>query len=309
MNKICKQVENVLRERREFALSSCNNNLAKARGSSKFCEIEKQEAEAKICLATLIADENEKEAEKEKKKLAEISKRKSEILKELGLNERDIVPSYSCKLCNDTGKNNCKCKKEIKTRLLIENSGISNRLNEKFETAKSVSKEFDLAANFLKQWCCKFPDVTKKTIFISGQTGIGKTFLAACVVNELIEKGGYAFFTTAFNLNNIFIAYFKAKDDEKDEILQPLLESDVLIVDDLGTEPILSNITLNYLYLVLNERMIAGKSTIINSNLDSEGLLNRYGERIFSRILCKRDGVAVKLSGDDLRLKKEKGGK
>lgn len=309
MNKICKQVENVLRERREFALSSCNNNLAKARKNSEFCEIEKEEAEAKIKLATFLADENEKEAEKAKKKLLEISKRKETVLKKLGLSEKDLIPSFTCKLCNDTGKDNCKCKNEIKTKLLIENSGIANRLNEKFETAKSVSKEFDLAANFLKQWCEKFPNVTKKTVFLSGQTGIGKTFLAACVVNALIEKGVYAYFTTAFNLNNIFIAYFKAKDEEKDEILQPLLESDVLIIDDLGTEPILNNITLNYLYLVLNERMIAGKSTIINSNLDSEELLNRYGERIFSRILCKRDGVAVKLAGEDLRLKKGKGEK
>lgn len=183
MNKICKQVENILRERREFALSSCNNNLAKARKNSEFCEIEKEEAEAKIKLATFLADENEKEAEKAKKKLFEISKRKDSILKSLGLSKKDLIPSFTCKLCNDTGKDNCKCKNEIKTKLLIENSGIANRLNEKFETAKSVSKEFDLAANFLKQWCEKFPNVTKKTVFLSGQTGIGKTFLAACVVN------------------------------------------------------------------------------------------------------------------------------
>lgn len=307
MNRICKKVEQVLNERREFALSSCANNLAKARESKDFCMVEKQEAEAKIQLATFLADENLNEAEKAKQKLEAISKRKGEILLSLGLLKDSLVPVFSCPICNDTGKNNCQCKKEIKTRILIENSRIANRLNERFENAKSISKEFNLTKKFMEEWCNKFPNVTKKTIFLSGQTGIGKTFLAACVVNALIEKGIYAFFSTAFNLNNIFIDYFKAKDNEKAEILEPLLESDVLIIDDLGTEPILNNVTLNYLYLVLNERMINGKSTIINSNLDPDQVLDRYGERIFSRILCKRDGIALKLSGEDLRLKK--GGK
>lgn len=304
MNKICKQVEQVLNERREFALSSCAANLAKARQNPMFCEIERKEAEAKIELATFLADENLKEAEKAKQKLGEISKEKDGVLSKLGLSENSFVPHFNCPICNDTGKNNCQCKKEIKTRILIENSGIENRLNEKFSNAKTGTKDFELTKNFMEEWCNKFPSVTKKTIFISGQTGIGKTFLMACVMNSLIEKGVYAFFSTAFNLNNIFISYFKAKDEEKKDVFEPLLESDVLIIDDLGTEPLLNNITLNYLYLVLNERMINGKSTIINSNLDPQQLLDRYGERIFSRILCKRDGIALKLSGDDLRLKK-----
>ena len=106
MNKICKQVENVLRERREFALSSCNNNLAKARKNSEFCEIEKEEAEAKIKLATCLADENEKEAEKAKQKILEIPKRKETDVKNMGSSEKDLITPLNCKLCKDKGKDN-----------------------------------------------------------------------------------------------------------------------------------------------------------------------------------------------------------
>lgn len=77
MNKICKQVENVLRERREFALSSCNNNLAKARKNSEFCEIEKEEAEAKIKLATFLPTKTKKKRKKQRKNFLKFQSEKT----------------------------------------------------------------------------------------------------------------------------------------------------------------------------------------------------------------------------------------
>ena len=80
-------------------------------------------------------------------------------------------------------------------------------------------------------------------------------------------------------------------------------EDKVLIIDDLGVEPILNNITLNYFYTILNERMIANKSTIINSNLMPNEVLDRYGERIFSRIMNKKCGLVLEYKGEDRRIK------
>ena len=105
-------------------------------------------------------------------------------------------------------------------------------------------------------------------------------------------------------MNNDFLQYCRASIEEKNEVLAPYLESDVLLLDDLGTEPLLNNITLDYLYLILNERILNNKSIIINSNLTLEELLDRYGERIFSRIVNKKTGLAIKFLGEDLRLKK-----
>ena len=45
--------------------------------------------------------------------------------------------------------------------------------------------------------------------------------------------------------------------------------------------------------------------TIITSNLGPDGIIDRYGERIFSRIFNQRVGIAIKLEGEDLRIKKK----
>ena len=109
---------------------------------------------------------------------------------------------------------------------------------------------------------------------------------------------------TAFGLNNTSLKYHTTFDNTKSSILEPLLTCDVLVIDDLGTEPINKNVTLEYLYLVINERQLAGKPTIITTNLTPDGVINRYGERIFSRINNKLISLNIKLDGQDMRLKK-----
>ena len=81
----------------------------------------------------------------------------------------------------------------------------------------------------------------------------------------------------------------------------PYLDCDLLAIDDLGTEAIYKNVTLEYLYMVINERQIAGKHTLITSNLSVNRLAERYGERIASRILDKKTCYAAEFSGKDIR--------
>lgn len=302
MKKIDRLVEEVLKQRQRTAYFFAEQNLNIARKNEDFLALEKQEVEEMINLANLRAESNCNFPEIEEK-IKEIKNKKVEILNKIGFKEEDVLPKFHCKNCNDTGKNNCKCKTEIKNKILLKKAGIEGEL-ESFENAKSVSKETDKALEILKKFAEKFPNVAKKNIFISGETGVGKTYMTSCLANELIKKGVYIYITTAFNLNNIFVQYCKARDEEKQSILGPLIESEVLFIDDLGTEPILNNITLNYLYLVLNERTVGNKSTIINSNLGPDGIIDRYGERIFSRIFNQRIGLAIKLEGEDLRIKK-----
>lgn len=303
MKKIDRLVEEVLKERRRKAFLFAEQNLKLARQNKTFLSLEQQEIDETISLANLLA-QTETDLPENRKKLENIKQKKLEVLKELGLVEADILPKFHCAACQDTGRNNCKCKAQIKSKILLKKAGIEGNL-EKFEEAKFVSEDADKVIKILKQFAEKFPNVTKKNLFICGETGVGKTFMTSCLANELIKKGVYVYITTAFNLNNTFVEYCKAKDEAKQAVLEPLLESEVLFIDDLGTEPILNNITLNYLYLILNERTISGKSTVINSNLDAEGIIDRYGERIFSRIINKRIGLALKLEGEDLRLKKQ----
>lgn len=69
--------------------------------------------------------------------------------------------------------------------------------------------------------------------------------------------------------------------EEKLQYLEPLIDCDLLIIDDLGTEPLYRNVSGEYLYTIINERKITKKHTLISTNLSLDDILNRYGERIF----------------------------
>ena len=100
----------------------------------------------------------------------------------------------------------------------------------------------------------------------------------------------------------LFTSYHTTLDLSKTDYLNSMLKSDCLLIDDLGTEPIKRNITLEYLYLILNERLNSNKKTIITTNLNLEEILSRYGERIFSRIANKKTSKCFQMQGNDLRL-------
>lgn len=92
-------------------------------------------------------------------------------------------------------------------------------------------------------------------------------------------------------------AYFSGHSDEFDS----LMESDVLMIDDLGSEPLFDNVTVTQLFNVLNERMNAGKATVLSSNLTMKEIRERYTERIASRLSDNRSSYEYRFFGSDLR--------
>ena len=105
-------------------------------------------------------------------------------------------------------------------------------------------------------------------------------------------------------MNNMMLKFHTTFGADKQAQLVPLLESDFLFIDDLGTEPIINNVTLNYLFLVLAERDRFEKPVIITTNLSPENILDRYGERIYSRLSSKLTSANFYIEGKDLRLQK-----
>ena len=98
--------------------------------------------------------------------------------------------------------------------------------------------------------------------------------------------------------------YHCAKLEEKDEILNNYINCDILCIDDLGTENILKNVTCEYLFLIINERLIRNKATIITTNLNLTQIIDVYDERIYSRLKDKQSSIVVNLTGDDIRTMK-----
>jgi len=232
--------------------------------------------------------------------LEKINEEQEKILKKLNMTLSDIVPNYSCKKCNDNGYVNgepCDCLKDEINKELLAYSGFTGKLVT-FADNKYSHPAFDL----MEKWC--EVKSSKINILISGHTGTGKTFLTECIASRLMEKYKTVLFITAFNLNNAMLNYHISFDSQREQLIQPFLTTECLIIDDLGSEPILKNVTKEYLYLILNERMLNNLPTIITTNLDISDILNTYGERVLSRISNKKISIMINLESEDKRLKK-----
>lgn len=223
-----------------------------------------------------------------------------------GVKKSDLTPEYDCKLCNDTGftKNGEKCscynlalKKITFDALGIENPSLPSFEKSKYEDKNGLKKIYDK----IKVYCEKFTPSTAKNIVISGDVGTGKSFLAEAIVTQ-VEKAGYnPIFITAQNLNNVFLKYHTAPIDEKSFYSSLLCDCDLLVIDDLGCEPPFKNVTNEYLLMVLCERTAKSLPTIITTNLSQNQLLDRYGDRVLSRLNDKRRGSFIEIKGEDLR--------
>lgn len=239
--------------------------------------------------------------------LKELKAKISLRIKELGYNEDELSVKYSCPVCKDTGIVNgatCECVKKLVYELLREE--CDNLITDVDSFLKvTVPKETTANyANYLKlldRLQEVFPNNERKVITLSGTVGTGKTYLASIFANAVMKKGYSAYALNSIQLNSIFLKYHLASLSDKNGIFEELLDADLLIIDDLGIEPILNNVTIPYLYELLVMRK--DKTTIFTTNLDGESVRTRYGDRIYSRIFNVNNTWALTFKGQDLRLK------
>lgn len=305
--QLLKQAKSTIAARKAKAEAIAETNYTKALENVAFKTNESNIANLTMTIARLEMDN--KNTDTENALLATLNKERIRILKNIGLTSSDIVPNYSCKKCNDTGIVNgkfCKClESEINNILMKDISGAVDK-SHTFESCSSkflADNNLEKTYKIMQEWVKKYPESKYKNIVLLGNPGTGKTYLTDCIANGLISKHEVVNFVTAFNLNNSMLNYHTTFDDSKGSIIEPFLNCPVLIIDDLGTEPILKNITKEYLYLIVNERIINNKCTIISSNLTPNEIIDRYGERIYSRLFNKLNCLTVNFTGKDLRLK------
>ncbi len=143
-----------------------------------------------------------------------------------------------------------------------------------------------------------------ENLLFSGDTGLGKTFLSACIARTVSERGFGVVYESAGHLfSKLERAKFSGDEDARKET-EKYTVCDLLIVDDLGTE-MPGQFTNAALYTLINDRLLAGKSTVISTNLNTEDISRRYSAQIASRLRGSYTRVAF--LGDDIRVKKNWG--
>lgn len=315
MNKqeIINKLNILFTNRRTSAQSLAYHNLLKARSNHEFSALEKQIKDLTFNLGKAQAFDNHEQAKQLHQQLITAQVKQEQVLNSLKLTKQDLYPKYMCINCHDTGRRAgklCDCYKKELYNQLLKNSGAKTELASFTQFNENIVSNPDQKQQLLKMkakfeaWVKEYPNTKNHTFLFCGKTGVGKTFMTECIAEAMINKGYLVSFISSFGMNNNFLKYHTTFDDNKQSYYDMLTEPELLVIDDLGTEPILKNVTINYLCALLNDRFNAKKATIITTNLTLEQLLDRYGNRIFSRIVNKADSELFKIEGDDLRLKK-----
>lgn len=234
--------------------------------------------------------------------------KRAEVLQKMGMTLQDIRPNYSCKLCNDTGfvdNVRCSCFQTRLSRALFQNSNMGKSMTHTF-------KDFDPNIYDKPEFGEKMLKLGQKivesegnfsvpVIIIRGEVGAGKSFFLECVANELLNRNVAVCFMPAFELSQNLLEWHLGAFDTKNLMQQIFIDCDVLILDDLGTEPIYQNISLEYMQNIIDVRIMKNKLTIISTNLHTEEFMERYGDRLASRLVMSSNALKLDLANSDLR--------
>jgi len=250
-----------------------------------------------------------------KEKIMDLRVRKSELLVSNGFDMEYLNLHYRCTKCRDTGfigNVKCSCFKQKVIDVYYTGSELKNMLkthnfdNFKLDfypsrkselqsesPKKNMEKILSNSMSFLRNF-----DTTDENLLFYGSSGTGKTFLSHCITKELIDKGSFVVYRTAEEL----IKALKDIRFNNDNSLEDLLiNCDLLIIDDLGTEQ-LSDFTKTEMFNLINTKLLKQKKMLVSTNLTLESLLKTYSERITSRLLG--NFTLCKFFGDDIRIKK-----
>ncbi len=250
-------------------------------------------------------------------KMVKLNQQIRKKLEENGYPADYLAPVYHCPLCKDTGvigetiRNPCECVNRRYQEKWREKIGLAGNGQETFENFRTdiYSNRKEAGSNYstreymmlvkstCEQWSNQYPKTDKRDLMLSGQSGLGKTFLLRAMASRLIERNIPVLLISAYDLQEIMRnEYFEGGNETKESI-----NTEVLMIDDLGSEPFLQNISVEQLFRVINERQNKNRATVISTNLIAEELQDRYTERIMSRMNDKRTCMYIPLTGDDIR--------
>ena len=247
----------------------------------KLEEIEKQLNlyAIQIAKSILLSNNSSNYLENLETKIANLNKEKNVILNSLNIDESFFRPKYECLLCNDTGyiQNGinsalCNCIKQKLFDIEYNKSNIHDLKNNNFDCfnislySNTVNEELynsnlspqdniinikKICMNFIKN----FNNPLEKNLLFTGNTGLGKTFLSNCIANELIKNGKTVLYQTAPVMLDTIMDYRFGKANISKNVYDNILDVDLLVIDDLGTECI-NSMKFTELFNIINTRIL-----------------------------------------------------
>ncbi len=229
----------------------------------------------------------------------------------------EIESLYTCPKCSDTGYCGgtfCTCLTSLASKLAAAELNKSAQVNLcSFDTFNlnyykgyKTENGFDCYAAMerIYLFCTEYAksfSTDSPSILMFGNTGLGKTHLSLSIASAVLEKGYSVLYDSVINfLRQIENEHF-GRDTSGKDTLSMLLECDLLILDDLGTE-FDTSFYQSAIYNIINTRINRGLPTIISTNMDWDGISHKYNERITSRIFATY--VNHHFVGYDVRLRK-----
>lgn len=244
-----------------------------------------------------------------------LRERKKQLLQGAGYSPRYLNQLYTCPDCKDTGyigSKRCHCFSRMLVEKYYELSNIGSLVKKQnfgtfnikvFSDEIPAGEKISPRMNMQKM----LAGIVEKTHLIGeepvnmlfyGESGLGKTFLCSCIAKEVMDRGKTVLYMTAMQLFEVLGDYYNRRvgDSERVDMLK---NTDLLIIDDVGTETI-NSFTNSELFNIVNSRLIGEKSTVISTNLKPKELKTVYSERFVSRIIGHYN--MYRFFGKDIRI-------
>lgn len=244
----------------------------------------------------------------------ELQARKAELLVGHGYEMDYLDDIYSCPKCRDTGYvggKMCSCLKTLYNAEVTRELGTllknSDECFEKFDLSLygDARESMEIVFDTCREYAQSFSERSMNLMF-QGGTGLGKTFLSACIARVVAANGHSVCYDTAASALDAFETKKFSRDAQTAENaavkVERMLDCELMILDDLGTE-MPTPMAVSALYTLINTRLCNGRKTIISTNLTDAELAKRYNPQICSRL----EGEFTKLPffGSDIRLTKK----
>lgn len=302
-NKIYKKAERLLEKRRDDAVMTAEIRSDDIkRNIPEIAEIQQKLSRIGLEISKIFfykGDTDEKLQSLKAQSEALIEER-SLILKKNGYKENAMLPERICPVCEDRGfigGRMCNCHRQLLKDIMrdeisavapldsctFDNFSLEYYSDVPNENAIVPKRRAQIALDKSREYAQNFSLNSKNLLFIGG-TGLGKTHLSLAIINVVINKGYYVCYGTSQNIcDDLQSEQFGRDEDTYYYTKRQVLDCDLLVLDDLGTE-IENQYSIATLYNIINTRILSKRPTVISTNYKYDALERKYDKRITSRI-------------------------